>query len=190
MDANILKTAISSIMFVTEEDIRRLHAYNPKKEESRDVQYLLSLANIARNVSKSFASIENLIQTYMREIAGIDNKTWNRLISASVDIVENLAEMIRKNPTDFLQYIDLSGAAAKLEGREVFAPLTTAALNDSGFVSEKLAETDERAPDILRKDFHFVEDYTGNILFTPEEFPSASAIAAEISEQHRKEASV
>ena len=107
MDANILKTAISSIIFVAEEDIQKLNEYNPKSDSARDTMYLFSLANIARNVSKSFAGIEQIIMSYAGEIAGIDKDTINNLISTVIKSVEVFTEKFRENPDAFLRYIDL-----------------------------------------------------------------------------------
>lgn len=107
MDANILKTAISSIIYVAEEDIRKLNEYNPKSDSARDTMYLFSLANIARNVSKSFAGIDQIIMSYAGEIAGIDKDTINNLISTVIKSVEVFTEKFRENPDAFLRYIDL-----------------------------------------------------------------------------------
>ena len=106
MDANILKTAISSIIFVAEEDIQKINAFDPTKTESYSIQYLLSIANIARNVSKSFKGIESLVQSHIADISGIDKETMNRMISVATDLAESLTKMINENPANFLKYID------------------------------------------------------------------------------------
>ena len=109
MDANILKTAISSIIFVADEDIRKLNEYNPKSDSASDTMYLFSLANIARNVSKSYAGIEQLIMSYTGDIAGIDKERFNTLISAVVSSIEAFTEKFRENPDAFLRLVDLPG---------------------------------------------------------------------------------
>ena len=111
MDANILKTAISSIVFVAEEDIQKINAFDPTKSESYSIQYLLSIANIARNVSKSFKGIEALVQSHIADISGIDKETMNRLISVATNLAESLTKMINENPANFLKYIDFQSIA-------------------------------------------------------------------------------
>ena len=106
MDANILKTAISSIIYVAEEDIQKINAFDPTKSEAYDLSYLFSIANVARNVSKSFKGIETLIQSHTADISGIDKETMNRLISVATDLAESLTKLINENPSDFLKYID------------------------------------------------------------------------------------
>ena len=106
MDANILKTAISSIIYVAEEDIQKISAFDPTKSEAYDLSYLFSIANVARNVSKSFKGIETLIQSHTADISGIDKETMNRLISVATNLAESLTKLINENPSDFLKYID------------------------------------------------------------------------------------
>lgn len=125
MDANILKTAISSIIFVADEDIRKLNEYNPKSDSASDTMYLFSLANIARNVSKSYAGIEQLIMSYTGDIAGIDKERFNTLISAVVNSIEAFTEKFRENPDAFLRLVDFPSEKVIFEDGKIAAVLVT-----------------------------------------------------------------
>lgn len=112
MDSNILKTAISSVVFVAEVDIQKINAFDPKNEEARRPEYLFSLANIARNVSKAFMCVDHLITSYVAEAVGIDKDTLDKMVTATAEIIGNLSQAIRDNPEALLNnigFIDKNG---------------------------------------------------------------------------------
>lgn len=159
MDSNILKTAISSIVFVAETDIQKINAFDPKSEEARRPEYLFSLANIARNVSKAFMCVDHLITSYVADAAGIDKDTLNKMVAATAEIIGTLSQAIRDNPEKLLDnigFIDKSGDQ----------------IGDRKILFEKAAVINHVAQD---------DEDSGK---------TASEIAAEISEKHRKEGNV
>lgn len=147
MDANILKTAISSIIYVAEEDIQKINDFDPTDEKAYSPEYLFSIANIAQNVSKSFKGIEKLIESHVADIANIDGETLNGLIAVATNLAKALTKLINENPREFLHYIDFEGIMKTDRPDQLYG-----AIADAG--------------------------------------KTASQVAAEISEQHRKEGSV
>lgn len=159
MDSNILKTAISSVVFVAETDIQKINAFDPKSEEARRPEYLFSLADIARNVSKAFMCVDRLITSYVANAVGIDKDTFNKVIAATAEIAENMSQLIRNNPEAFLDnigFIDKNGD--QIGDRKI--------LVEKDAVVNRVAQDDEDSG------------------------KTASEIAAEISEKHRKEGNV
>jgi len=161
MDSNILKTAISSVVFVAETDIQKINAFDPKSEEARRPEYLFSLANIARNVSKAFMCVDHLITSYVADAVGIDKDTFNKVIAATAEIVENMSQLIRDNPEAFLDnigFIDKNGD--QIGDRKILS-------EGEKTVITNIADRDDA-----------------------DSGKTASEIAAEISEKHRKEGNV
>ena len=159
MDSNILKTAISSVVFVAEEDIQKINAFDPKSEEARRPEYLFSLADIARNVSKAFMCVDRLITSYVADAVGIDKDTLNKMVAATAEVIGNLSQLIRDNPEAFLNnigFIDKNGD--QIGDRKI--------LFEKDAVVNRVAQDDEDSG------------------------KTASEIAAEISEKHRKEGNV
>ena len=139
MDANILKTAISSIIYVAEEDIQKINAFNPTAKEAYSMEYLFSIANIARNVSKSFKGIETIIQSHAAEIAGIDKDTMNSLIAVATNLAKALTKLINENPREFLNYIDFDGIMKTDRPDLLYSAIGAAGKNAS-----RAAETSEQ----------------------------------------------
>lgn len=159
MDSNILKTAISSVVFVAETDIQKINAFDPKSEEARRPEYLFSLANIARNVSKAFMCVDHLITSYVADAVGIDKDTLNKMVAATAEIIGNMSQAIRDNPEKFLDNIG-------------FINKNGDQIGDRKVLFEKAAVINHVTQD---------DEDSGK---------TASEIAAEISEKHRKEGNV
>lgn len=127
MDANILKTAISSIVYVASEDIQKINAFDPTKKDAYDLSYLFSIANLARNVSKAYKGIESLIQTHAADIAKIDKETMNNLISVATSLAKALKNLIDENPSEFMKYIDFDSIVKDDDPGAAYSAITAAA---------------------------------------------------------------
>lgn len=69
MNTSILKTVLSSIGYTASVDVAQINAFDPTSDRALSIEYLKSLANIARNVSKAYKCIEVLIVRHISEVA-------------------------------------------------------------------------------------------------------------------------
>ena len=89
MNANTLKTAVSSILYVADEDIAKLNALVPEDGIEHKASYYNDLAQIACHVGDSMDAVQELLTQYAGEIANTEDVFANIDITALTERITN-----------------------------------------------------------------------------------------------------
>lgn len=89
MNAHTLKIAISSILYVADEDIAKLNALCPEGGIEHKASYYNDLAQIACHVGDSMDAVQELLTLYASDIANTEDVFANIDISALSERISN-----------------------------------------------------------------------------------------------------